>query len=503
MRGGRIGDNMNNKTKRAIRLIVALTAGVAVFFGVLLLLNTQAYSGMIGLLGPGVLSSSMPMMLVSLLFAVFAAALVYQTLNNRVYLAFTRVAFGVYLAGLLFAILGKSVGIRGINLNLADVVATVQVYPGMLLLNIALFVPLGWYLCRRFGSIARAALVALAVSFVLEVLQYVFELGLTDIVDVCANTLGGCMGGLAWACAEPFLNVESDERYGQCYAFSVPQAAGRRTKRSAVGLGAVVVALTAFCSLAAAASPPVDQSSNNQILVDENADPALVALAQELDTGTDLSASTPLAVSGVLVQDERWETEGGITFTTLVVVSEQPDATVPSVRVGTSYPIMVGPSATLSFGGEQVDEDGLYKAFMDGGMLSVSCELVPYGGCFVATKVDAAPCENPDPDAPLAYFNFNIYSDLYLGDIECPTFMTWSDDQKRVELRGYVGSTMEAEDLEYYATICGLDEVNGVPVLHAVNASYDLPPSEDGEPNDPETYRAVLGDDGALHLVGE
>ena len=142
---------MNNKTKRVIRLIVALTAGVAVFFGVLLLLNTQAYSGMIGLLGPGVLSSSMPMMLVSLLFAVFAAALVYKTLNNRVYLAFTRVAFGVYLAGLLFAILGKSVGIRGINLNLADVVATVQVYPGMLLLNIALFMPLGRYLCSRFG----------------------------------------------------------------------------------------------------------------------------------------------------------------------------------------------------------------------------------------------------------------------------------------------------------------------------------------------------------------
>ena len=72
--------------------------------------------------------------------------------------------------------------------------------------------------------------------------------------------------------------------------------------------------------------------------------------------------------------------------------------------------------------------------------------------------------------------------------------MTWSDDQKRVELHGHVGSTMEAE---------GLNEVDGVPVLHAVNASYDLPPSEDGEPNDPETYRAVLGDDGALHLVGE
>lgn len=118
-------------------------------------------------------------------------------------------------------------------------------------------------------------------------------------------------------------------------------------------------------------------------------------------------------------------------------------------------------------------------------------------------EVDAAPCENPDPDAPLAYFNFNIYSDLYLGDIERPTFMTWSADQKHVELRGHVGSTMEAEGSERYAAICGLDEVNGAPVLHAVNASYDLPPSEDGEPNDPEAYRAALGDDGALHLVGE
>lgn len=76
MRGGRIGDNMNNKTKRAIRLIVALAAGAAVFFGVLLLLNTQAYSGMIGLLGPGVLSSPTPMVLASLLFAVYAAAFV-------------------------------------------------------------------------------------------------------------------------------------------------------------------------------------------------------------------------------------------------------------------------------------------------------------------------------------------------------------------------------------------------------------------------------------------
>lgn len=81
--------------------------------------------------------------------------------------------------------------------------------------------------------------------------------------------------------------------------------------------------------------------------------------------------------------------------------------------------------------------------------------------------------------------------------------MTWSDDQKRVELHGHVGSTMEAEGSECYATICGLVEVNGAPVLHAVNASYDLPPSEDGEPNDPEAYRAALGDDGALHLVGE
>lgn len=116
-------------------------------------------------------------------------------------------------------------------------------------------------------------------------------------------------------------------------------------------------------------------------------------------------------------------------------------------------------------------------------------------------KVDAAPCENPDPDAPLAYFN--IYSDLYLGVFERPAFMTWSDDQKRVELRGHVGSTMEAEGSECYATICGLNEVDGVPVLRAVNASYDLPPSEDGEPNDPEAYLAALGEDGALHLAGE
>lgn len=494
---------MNNKTKRVVWIVVALAAGAAVCLGVLLLLNTQAYSGMIGLLGPGVLSSSTPMMLVALLFAVFATAFTYQALNNRLYLVFMRVAFGVYLAGLLFAILGKSVGIRGINLNLADAIATVQTYPGMLLLNVALFVPLGWYCCRRFGSIVRAVLAVLAVSFALEVLQYVFALGLTDIVDLCANTLGGVIGCLAWTCMEPFLHVVSDKRYGQHYVFRVPQVVDRRAKRSAVVLGTVIAALAVFCALAVVVSPSPDQSFNSQMFVEDNTDPALVALAQELDAGADFSSASPLAISGTLVQDERWKTEDGITFTTLVVASEQPDATAPSVRIGTSYPVMLGPSASLSFNGEQVDEDGLYEAFSDDGMLSVSCELLPLGGCFVATKVDAGPCENLDPDAPLAYFNFNIYSDLYLGDFKQPRFMTWSGDQRHVELHGHVGSTMEVEGSDFYATICGLDEVDGVPVLHAVNASYDLPPSEDGEPNDPEAYRAVLRGDGTLRFVDE
>lgn len=64
------------------------------------------------------------------------------------------------------------------------------------LYNVIVFVPFGvylsmwkpeWKILKRVGSI-------LAVSFLFEVLQFVFAIGVSDITDLLGNTLGGIIG---------------------------------------------------------------------------------------------------------------------------------------------------------------------------------------------------------------------------------------------------------------------------------------------------------------------
>lgn len=67
--------------------------------------------------------------------------------------------------------------------------------------NVALFVPLGMllpFLSRRW-SLPRVLLLALVLSALLEVCQYVLNRGrLADIDDVMLNALGAVLGWLAW-----------------------------------------------------------------------------------------------------------------------------------------------------------------------------------------------------------------------------------------------------------------------------------------------------------------
>lgn len=69
-------------------------------------------------------------------------------------------------------------------------------------LNIALFIPLGYYLAELSGKaeeenhkgIAVAAIQCFALSLIIEVIQFVSYRGLCDIDDLISNTLGGAIG---------------------------------------------------------------------------------------------------------------------------------------------------------------------------------------------------------------------------------------------------------------------------------------------------------------------
>jgi len=62
--------------------------------------------------------------------------------------------------------------------------------------NVIIFIPFGIYLCmlkQEWSFIKKVAPIFLT-SLVLEIFQYIFAIGATDITDLLANTLGGIIG---------------------------------------------------------------------------------------------------------------------------------------------------------------------------------------------------------------------------------------------------------------------------------------------------------------------
>lgn len=68
--------------------------------------------------------------------------------------------------------------------------------------NIILFVPLGilleTFLIHKKNNILKSLLVIMFISFLFELLQYIFAIGISDINDLILNTLGGAMGILIY-----------------------------------------------------------------------------------------------------------------------------------------------------------------------------------------------------------------------------------------------------------------------------------------------------------------
>ncbi|MFZ0248525.1 MAG: VanZ family protein [Acidimicrobiales bacterium] len=134
---------------------------------------------------------------------------------------FPKVVLAVYTAVLLWLILFKfSVHIDAVlhydrrSLNLvpfSDASGSV----GEMLDNVLVFIPFGVLLgvtCKRL-NVWRKLLVVLAFSLTVEVLQYVFAIGASDITDVIANTFGGLLGLMAYDLGRRHIRKESLDRF--------------------------------------------------------------------------------------------------------------------------------------------------------------------------------------------------------------------------------------------------------------------------------------------------
>lgn len=117
----------------------------------------------------------------------------------------TMVLFTVYFCILIWILLFKMSFsfdelYRNRSINIipfyGSVIVNGKIYLNEIINNILVFVPIGIYTCmlKPNWSIVKKVSVAFLTSLVIEVLQFVFAIGATDITDIIGNTLGGVIG---------------------------------------------------------------------------------------------------------------------------------------------------------------------------------------------------------------------------------------------------------------------------------------------------------------------
>ncbi|MDX5658176.1 glycopeptide resistance protein VanZ1 [Clostridioides difficile] len=119
----------------------------------------------------------------------------------------TKVLFIVYIIILTWIILFnlqfdisslETMNLRSINLIpfAGSLIINNRVDISEIILNVAIFVPFGIYVCmlKEEWSFIKKVIPIFITSLVFETLQYIFALGASDITDLIGNTLGGIIG---------------------------------------------------------------------------------------------------------------------------------------------------------------------------------------------------------------------------------------------------------------------------------------------------------------------
>lgn len=119
----------------------------------------------------------------------------------------TKGLFVVYIIILTWIILFKmqfdissleTMSLRNINLVpfAGSLIVNNRVDISEIILNVAVFVPFGIYLCmlKEKWSFIKKVVPIFITSLAFETIQYIFAIGASDITDLIGNTLGGIIG---------------------------------------------------------------------------------------------------------------------------------------------------------------------------------------------------------------------------------------------------------------------------------------------------------------------
>jgi glycopeptide antibiotics resistance protein len=139
--------------------------------------------------------------------------LLYGVLAIYIYLLASILLFGYKFYTPIGIFTANRMNIRGINLIPFQDIHILSDYIHNLG-NIAVFIPLGVYLMifKKNKKIFINMIYVFLISLSVEIIQFIFSLGLSDIDDILLNCLGGLIGILIYKCLLQLTKSEKKVR---------------------------------------------------------------------------------------------------------------------------------------------------------------------------------------------------------------------------------------------------------------------------------------------------
>lgn len=133
--------------------------------------------------------------LIIMAFSVLISINLYYALRGKMKRFILYIEFCLYMVALLVFLLLKSPGIQGVNLSFAGFWIDLQYSTFEVVMNVILFIPLGILLANKL-KLRSTILLSLIFILAIESIQYLFKLGVFDVIDIATNFAGILIGYL-------------------------------------------------------------------------------------------------------------------------------------------------------------------------------------------------------------------------------------------------------------------------------------------------------------------
>lgn len=515
--------------KNVLKIAAAFVISAVVWYGLIWFLyndSQSALASLVSVFGIDPFSS----MAAAVAFMALPSALLFATLVqlflNRLWMPFFTAEAVLYVLALLVVVFGKSQGIQEWNINPADIFSQVVQYPSSVLLNIALFVPMGLLAHCRIKETSKAMLVALVAILAIEVLQYIFALGIADIVDVILNMMGFAIGYLStqlvYDQGARLAPIEDTRLHRLVRRMpSHHDGSSRLSRRSTIAL-AVLICVACFGFVLVytfydydsyvewddtpqatedevfSALPLEDEASIDVDQARESV--AVFSFGDATSTNGWLSTTEDgfLCAKGVVSETYSWLTEDGEACYAVTLATEE---AVGDVSVAHALPLVITQDSQILLDGEAIDvrdESALEDAADLISLCTVDATFSLQDGWLriEEAEFDSA-VDAPTPDAGISYATYS--EELAATRAEGDRGVDFKNNEP-TELEAYIDAYSEMEDGDSFITVRVNDLLGSALISHSFSVACDEQPATFGDDMEPSAITVMLDSDG-LRLV--